>query len=100
MAMTPTTASTASASNTGQIYRGPLAIMTVLFFKYVGGEVSVGSSIINFLGQPSIAGLDPVEASKYVSLFGKALAGRALVFLDLRRLLWRNCSSNRARKIV
>jgi MFS transporter, FHS family, L-fucose permease len=38
-------------------------------FMYVGGEVSVGSSIINFLGQPAVAGLSQLEASGYVSLF-------------------------------
>jgi FHS family L-fucose permease-like MFS transporter len=26
-------------------------------FLYVGGEVAIGSSIINFLGQPNVAGL-------------------------------------------
>ncbi|MEN3370414.1 MAG: transporter, family, L-fucose permease [Verrucomicrobiota bacterium] len=38
-------------------------------FMYVGGEVAVGSSIINFLGQPKVAGLSQLAASGYVSLF-------------------------------
>ena len=56
----------------------PHVVLGVLaIFMYVGGEVSVGSAIINYLGQPSVAGLDPVEASKYVSLFwGGMLIGR------------------------
>ena len=41
----------------------------VAIFMYVGGEVAVGSSIINFLGQETVAGLDTMEASKYVALF-------------------------------
>jgi FHS family L-fucose permease-like MFS transporter len=41
----------------------------VAIFMYVGGEVAVGSSIINFLGQPGVAGLTQLEASGYVSLF-------------------------------
>jgi FHS family L-fucose permease-like MFS transporter len=38
-------------------------------FMYVGGEVGVGSSIINFLGQREVAGLTQLQASGYVSLF-------------------------------
>ncbi|HEV2695223.1 MAG TPA: sugar MFS transporter [Verrucomicrobiae bacterium] len=38
-------------------------------FMYVGGEVAIGSTLISFLGQSSVAGLNTVEASKYVSLF-------------------------------
>jgi len=36
---------------------------------YVGGEVSVGSAIINLLGQPDVAAMSAVDASKYVALF-------------------------------
>jgi FHS family L-fucose permease-like MFS transporter len=51
---------------------GALAI-----FFYVGGEVSIGSSIISFLGQPDVAGLGKIEASHYVSVFwGGMLIGR------------------------
>jgi FHS family L-fucose permease-like MFS transporter len=46
-------------------------------FMYVGGEVSVGSNIIKFLGQSNVAGLSNLEASKFVSLFwGGMLIGR------------------------
>jgi FHS family L-fucose permease-like MFS transporter len=56
-------------------------------FMYVGGEVSVGSSIINFLGQKSVAGLTPVEASKYVSLFwGGMLIGRFMAAVELSEM--------------
>ena len=64
----------------------------VALFLYVGGEVSVGSLIINFLGQPGIAGLSELEASSYVSLYwGGLLIGRfmgavALSALPPRRL--------------
>ena len=54
---------------------------------YVGGEVSIGSSLINFLGQKSVAGLDPVEASKYVSLFwGGMLIGRFMGAVELSEM--------------
>ncbi len=62
----------------------------IAIFMYVGGEVSIGSSIINFLGQPSIAGLTPVAASKFVSLFwGGMLIGRfmgAVELSDMKKL--------------
>ncbi len=61
---------------------GALAI-----FMYVGGEVSIGSTIINFLGQPSVAGLTTVEASKYVSLFwGGMLIGRFMGAVELSEM--------------
>jgi MFS transporter, FHS family, L-fucose permease len=44
MAMTPTTASTTSASNPAQTYRGPFAIMTVLFFMW--GFMTVFNDIL------------------------------------------------------
>lgn len=66
----------------------PHVVLGVLaIFMYVGGEVSVGSSIINFLGQPSVAHLDPVEASKYVSLFwGGMLIGRFMGAVELSEM--------------
>jgi FHS family L-fucose permease-like MFS transporter len=75
----------------GRIERGmgalkyPHVILGVLaIFMYVGGEVSIGSSIINFLGQKNVAGLDAVAASKYVSLFwGGMLIGRFMAAMEL-----------------
>jgi FHS family L-fucose permease-like MFS transporter len=46
-------------------------------FLYVGAEVSIGSYLINYLGDPQIAGLTPAAAAKCVSLFwGGAMVGR------------------------
>jgi FHS family L-fucose permease-like MFS transporter len=56
-------------------------------FMYVGGEVAIGSTIISFLGQSSVAGLDTVEASKYVSLFwGGMLIGRFMGAVELSEM--------------
>jgi FHS family L-fucose permease-like MFS transporter len=56
-------------------------------FMYVGGEVAVGSSIINFLGQPKVAGLTQLEASGYVSLFWFGmLIGRFMGAVELSDL--------------
>src|SRR3954463_2774131 len=59
----------------------------IAIFMYVGGEVAVGSSIINFLGQPAVAGLSQLEASGYVSLFWFGmLAGRFMGAVELSEL--------------
>jgi FHS family L-fucose permease-like MFS transporter len=63
----------------------PHVLLGVLaIFMYVGGEVSVGSTIINFLGQPNVAALSALEGSKYVSLFwGGMLIGRFMGAVEL-----------------
>lgn len=56
-------------------------------FMYVGGEVSVGSTIINFLGQKNVADLTEIEASRYVSLYwGGMLLGRFMGAVELSAL--------------
>jgi len=75
----------------GKIERGagalkyPHVVLGILaIFMYVGGEVSVGSAIINFLGQPNVASLSELEASKYVSLYwGGMLIGRFMGAVEL-----------------
>ncbi|HTY89227.1 MAG TPA: sugar MFS transporter [Candidatus Acidoferrum sp.] len=58
--------------------RYPHVVLGVIaIFMYVGGEVAVGSAIINFLGQKSVAGLSQVDASQYVSIYwGGLMIGR------------------------
>jgi FHS family L-fucose permease-like MFS transporter len=59
----------------------------VAIFMYVGGEVSVGSAIINFLKQPTVAGLDATTASRYVSVYwGGLLIGRFMGAVELSDL--------------
>jgi len=56
----------------------------IAIFMYVGGEVSVGSTIINFLHKPSVAGLIAVDASKYVSIYWAGLLiGRFMGAVEL-----------------
>lgn len=48
-------------------------------FLYVGAEVSIGSFLVNYLGQPFVAGLPEAEAARYVSFYwGGAMVGRFL----------------------
>lgn len=46
-------------------------------FVYVGAEVSIGSFLVNYLGQKEIAGLSEADAGKFVSFYwGGAMIGR------------------------
>lgn len=54
-----------------------LVLGAAAIFMYVGGEVSIGSFLVNFLGEPGIAGLAEQDAGKYVSFYwGGAMVGR------------------------
>ncbi len=50
---------------------------TIAIFVYVGGEVAIGSFLINYLGEADIAGLAEAAAAPYVSYYwGGAMVGR------------------------
>jgi FHS family L-fucose permease-like MFS transporter len=56
-----------------------LVLGAIAIFVYVGGEVSIGSFLVNYLGQPFIAGLKEADAGKFVSFYwGGAMVGRFL----------------------
>ena len=62
-----------------------LVLGTVGIFLYVGGEVSIGSFLINFLGESHVAGLAPDAAAHYVSYYwGGAMVGRFIGFAVMR----------------
>ncbi|TFW19801.1 sugar MFS transporter [Duganella callida] len=62
-----------------------LALGAVAIFLYVGGEVSIGSFLINFMGDPHVAGLSPADAAPYVSYYwGGAMVGRFIGFAVMR----------------
>lgn len=61
---------------------GALAI-----FVYVGAEVSIGSFLVNFLGQADIAGLKEATAAGFVTYYwGGAMVGRFLGSALLQRI--------------
>ncbi len=54
-----------------------LVLGAVGIFVYVGAEVSIGSLLVSFLVEPSIAGLEESKAAKYIAYyFGGAMVGR------------------------
>jgi len=53
-------------------------------FMYVGGEVSIGSMMISYLGLPEIGGLSELDASKFVAFYwGGQMIGRFLGAVSL-----------------
>ncbi len=87
-----------SFTNTEHVTRGAGALKhphTVLgmlaIFMYVGGEVCVGSSIINFLNLPKLGGLSHEAASKFLAFYwGGLMIGRfmgAFALSDVRKKL-------------
>jgi FHS family L-fucose permease-like MFS transporter len=62
-----------------------LVLGAIAIFLYVGGEVSIGSFLINFMGDSRIAGLSAAAAAPYVSYYwGGAMAGRFIGFGVMR----------------
>ena len=54
-----------------------LVLGAIGIFVYVGAEVSIGSFLVNFLGEPDIAGLAEADAAHYVAYYwGGAMVGR------------------------
>jgi FHS family L-fucose permease-like MFS transporter len=78
------TAAAASGKASALAYRH-LVLGAIAIFLYVGGEVSIGSFLVNFLGEQQIAGLAPAVAAGYVSVYwGGALVGRFVGFAVMR----------------
>jgi FHS family L-fucose permease-like MFS transporter len=74
---------TSSAWNFRHLKLGALAI-----FAYVGAEVSIGSFLVSFLGQPGIVGMVGQEAGKYVSIYwGGAMIGRFIGSAMMKKIL-------------
>ena len=64
-----------------------LVLGAIAIFLYVGGEVSIGSFMISFLGEPGVAGLTAAAAAPLVSYYwGGAMLGRFIDFAVMRRV--------------
>ncbi|HEX8611685.1 MAG TPA: L-fucose:H+ symporter permease [Telluria sp.] len=62
-----------------------LVLGAVGIFLYVGAEVSIGSFLINFMGEKNIAGFSADTAAKYVTFYGGgAMIGRFIGFAAMR----------------
>jgi FHS family L-fucose permease-like MFS transporter len=64
-----------------------LVLGAIAIFLYVGGEVSIGSFMISFLGEPGVTGLTAAAAAPLVSYYwGGAMLGRFIGFAVMRRV--------------
>ncbi|MBC7656562.1 MAG: sugar MFS transporter [Frankiaceae bacterium] len=62
-----------------------LVLGAIAIFLYVGGEVSIGSFLINYMGEGNVAGLPAATAAKFVSYYwGLAMVGRFIGFAVMR----------------
>jgi len=70
------------------IWKHPNLLLGALgIFAYVGAEVSIGSFMVSYFGQPEIAGLSPQIAAGYVSLYwAGAMVGRFIGAGVLQRI--------------
>ena len=68
------------AKGADSVWKHPnLVFGAFAIFAYVGAEVSIGSFLVNYFGQPEIAGLSAKRAAGYVSFYwGGAMLGRFL----------------------
>ena len=79
------TAAAGSAAKRSVLAHPHLVLGTIGIFLYVGAEVSIGSFLINFFGEPQIAGLSHAAAAHYVSYYwGGAMIGRFIGFAVIR----------------
>ena len=75
----------AGAANGSVLAHRHLVLGAIGIFLYVGAEVSIGSFLINFLGESHIAGLSHADAAHYVSIYwGGAMVGRFIGFAVMR----------------
>jgi MFS transporter, FHS family, L-fucose permease len=80
-------AETGDAAHGSALAHRHLVLGAVAIFLYVGGEVSIGSFLISFLGEPSVAGLPAAAAAPLVSYYwGGAMVGRFIGFAVMRRV--------------
>ncbi|MBQ5947335.1 sugar MFS transporter [Massilia sp. ST3] len=75
----------AGAAKESALAHPHLVMGTIGIFLYVGAEVSIGSFLINFFGEPQIAALSHSDAAHYVSYYwGGAMIGRFVGFAVMR----------------
>jgi FHS family L-fucose permease-like MFS transporter len=64
-------------ADAGALKHRHLVLGIICIFAYVGGEVAIGSALINFFALPEIAGLSEAEGKHYLAFYwGGAMIGR------------------------
>lgn len=71
-----------------------LVLGAIGIFVYVGAEVSIGSFLVNFMGESHIAGLAESDAAKYLTYYwGGAMVGRFIGAAVMQRISASNALS-------
>ncbi|MCG9714734.1 sugar MFS transporter [Shewanella insulae] len=64
-----------------------LVLGAIGIFVYVGGEVSIGSYLVSFMGLPEISGLAEHDAGRYLSYYwGGAMVGRFIGAIAMQKI--------------
>ena len=64
-----------------------LRLGVVGIFLYVGAEVAIGSFLVSFLSQPSIAGLNEAQAATFIAYYwGGAMVGRFIGAVVMQKI--------------
>jgi FHS family L-fucose permease-like MFS transporter len=78
------------SSGAGALRHPHTVLGMIAIFMYVGGEVGVGSTIINYLGLPKLGGLSHETASQFLAFYwGGLMVGRfmgAFALSDMRKI--------------
>jgi len=73
--------------NAGALQFSQLVFGVGAVFMYVGGEVTIGSILINFFRLPQIAGLEEMQATTYLAFYwGGAMTGRFIGSISLSQI--------------
>ena len=81
------TAKSATEESSSILQHRHLVLGAIAIFVYVGAEVSIGSFMINFFAEPSIAGLAESDAAHLVALYwGGAMIGRFFGAISLSNI--------------
>jgi MFS transporter, FHS family, L-fucose permease len=79
------------ARGAGALKHPHMVLGVIAIFLYVGAEVTIGSSIVNYLGLPKLGGLTHAVASSFLPFYwGGAMIGRfmgAFALSDIRKWL-------------
>ena len=82
-------AATAGGADAGRsvLAHRNLVLGAIAIFLYVGGEVSIGSFLVNYMGEANVAALPAAAAAKFVSYYwGMAMVGRFIGFAVMRHV--------------
>ncbi len=78
---------TGAAGKDSALSHSNLMLGAIGIFLYVGGEVSIGSFLINYMGETHIAAMSTADAAHYVSYYwGGAMIGRFIGFAVMRHV--------------